>query len=126
VSKLAAACLASDVLRVPTALLARTDAEAATHIWCETAKPDLAFAHCPLSICAFVNLQQAKSAAADRGFNAGKHSREVVTRSFHAVTITVGGGEATAALKGSTEDEQFFENSRAAGVGGRSRKARMA
>jgi isocitrate lyase len=126
VSKLAAACLASDVLRVPTALLARTDAEAATHIWCEKAKPDLALARSPLNINAFVNLQQAKSAAAERRFNAGKHCREVVTRSFHAVTTTVGGGEATAALKGSTEDEQFFEELRAAGFGGGSRTARMA
>jgi isocitrate lyase len=58
---------------------------------------------------AFVELQQSEFAAADKGFTAVKHQREVGTGYFDAVTTTVERNAATAALKGSTEDEQFFE-----------------
>ena len=224
VSKLVAARLASDVMGVPTVLLARTDAEAADlitsdvdendkafltgertvegffrtkpgleqaisrglayapyadMIWCETGKPDLAFArafaeaihkqfpgkmlayNCSPSfnwkknlddatiakfqrelgamgykfqfitlagfhslnysmfnlaygyarnnMSAFVELQQAEFAAAERGFTAVKHQREVGTGYFDAVTTTIERQASTAALKGSTEDEQFFD-----------------
>ncbi|WVN42529.1 isocitrate lyase [beta proteobacterium MWH-UniP1] len=225
VAKLVAARLASDVLGVPTVLLARTDAEAADlvtsdvddndrafltgertvegffrtkpgleqaisrglayapyadMIWCETGKPDLAFAkafaeaihkqfpgkllayNCSPSfnwkknlddatiakfqrelgamgykfqfitlagfhslnysmfnlaygyarnnMSAFVELQQAEFAAAEKGFTAVKHQREVGTGYFDAVTTTIEREASTAALKGSTEDEQFFDS----------------
>ena len=228
VAKLVAARLASDVMGVPTLLLARTDAEAADlitsdvdendrafltgertvegfyrtkpgleqsisrglayapyadMIWCETGKPDLAFAkafadaihkqfpgkmlayNCSPSfnwkknlddstiakfqrelgamgykfqfitlagfhslnysmfnlaygyarenMSAFVELQQAEFAAAERGFTAVKHQREVGTGYFDAVTTTIEREASTAALKGSTEDEQFFDSASA-------------
>ncbi|MEY3981360.1 MAG: isocitrate lyase [Pseudomonadota bacterium] len=229
VAKLVAARLASDVMGVPTVLLARTDAEAADlitsdvdendkafltgertvegfyrtkpgleqaisrglayapyadMIWCETGKPDLAFAkafaeaihkqfpgkmlayNCSPSfnwkknlddstiakfqrelgamgykfqfitlagfhslnysmfnlaygyarenMSAFVELQQAEFAAAEKGFTAVKHQREVGTGYFDAVTTTIEREASTAALKGSTEDEQFFDDKAAA------------
>jgi isocitrate lyase len=229
VAKLVAARLASDVMGVPTVLLARTDAEAADlitsdvdphdkafltgertvegfyrtkpgleqaisrglayapyadMIWCETGKPDLAFAkafaeaihkqfpgkmlayNCSPSfnwkknlddatiakfqrelgamgykfqfitlagfhslnysmfnlaygyarenMSAFVELQQAEFAAAERGFTAVKHQREVGTGYFDSVTTTIEREASTAALKGSTEDEQFFDDTQAA------------
>jgi isocitrate/methylisocitrate lyase len=62
---------------------------------------------------AFVELQQAEFAAADKGFTAVKHQREVGTSYFDAVTQTIEGGQSsTTALRGSTEDEQFFEDAR--------------
>jgi isocitrate lyase len=227
VAKLVAARLASDVMGVPTVLLARTDAEAADLvtsdvddtdkpfitgertvegffktrpgidqaisrglayapyadlIWCETGKPDLEFArkfaeaiqkqfpgkmlayNCSPSfnwkrnldestiakfqrelgamgykfqfitlagfhslnysmfnlaygyarnnMSAFVELQEAEFAAAERGFTAVKHQREVGTGYFDAVTTTIEREASTAALKGSTEDEQFFDGSK--------------
>ncbi len=62
---------------------------------------------------AFVELQQAEFAAAEQGFTAVKHQREVGTGYFDQVTQTVQGAQAsTTALKGSTEDEQFFDAKR--------------
>ena len=59
---------------------------------------------------AFVELQQDEFAAAEQGFTAVKHQREVGTGYFDAVTNTIEGGQSsTTALKGSTEDEQFFD-----------------
>ena len=59
---------------------------------------------------AFVALQEQEFAAAPQGFTAVKHQREVGTSYFDAVTQTIEGGQSsTTALKGSTEDEQFFE-----------------
>jgi len=223
IEKLNAARLASDVLGVPTLLVARTDAEAAdlltsdvdpndqpfttgertvegfykTHkgldqaisrglayapyadlIWCETGKPDLEFArrfaeaihakfpgkllayNCSPSfnwkknlddatiarfqkeiasygyrfqfitlagfhslnysmfnlahgyarrqMSAFVELQEAEFEAAERGFTAVKHQREVGTGYFDAVTQAIQQGQSsTTALTGSTEEEQF-------------------
>ena len=225
VAKLVAARLASDVMGVPTVLLARTDAEAADlitsdvdendkafltgertvegfyrtrpgveqsisrglayapyadMIWCETGKPDLAFAktfaeaihkqfpgkmlayNCSPSfnwkknlddatiakfqrelgamgykfqfitlagfhalnysmfnlaygyarnqMTAFVELQESEFAAAEKGFTAVKHQREVGTGYFDAVTQAIQQGQSsTTALHGSTEDEQFFD-----------------
>jgi isocitrate lyase len=43
------------------------------------------------------------------GFTAVKHQREVGTGYFDAVTTTIEAQSSTAALKGSTEDEQFFD-----------------
>jgi isocitrate lyase len=58
---------------------------------------------------AFVELQEAEFAAAERG-TAVKHQREVGTGYFDAVTQCIQSGwSSTTALHGSTEDEQFFE-----------------
>ena len=58
---------------------------------------------------AFVELQEAEFAAAERGFTAVKHQREVGTGYFDAVTQTVQQGlSSTTALVNSTEDEQFL------------------
>ena len=65
-------------------------------------------------MAAFVELQEAEFAAVEQGFTAVKHQREVGTGYFDAVTQTVQGSQAsTTALKGSTEDEQFFDTAKA-------------
>src|SRR3546814_16214053 len=57
---------------------------------------------------AFVELQEAEFAAADKGFTAVKHQREVGTGYFDAVTQAIQGAQSsTVALKGSTEEAQF-------------------
>ncbi|SPJ18040.1 isocitrate lyase [Burkholderiales bacterium] len=57
----------------------------------------------------FVELQEAEFAAAELGFTAVKHQREVGTGYFDAVTQAIQQGQSsTTALHGSTEDEQFF------------------
>jgi len=107
-------------------------------IWCETGKPDLeyakqfaeaihqqfpgkmlsyncspmfnlAYGYARNQMSAFVELQQAEFAAAERGFTAVKHQREVGTGYFDAVAQTVEREASTTALHGSTEDEQFFD-----------------
>ncbi|WP_114373720.1 isocitrate lyase [Elioraea thermophila] len=61
-------------------------------------------------MAAYSELQQAEFAAEAYGYTATKHQREVGTGYFDAVAMTVTGGRSsTTALKGSTEDEQFFE-----------------
>ena len=71
---------------------------------------NLAHGYARNQMSAFVELQEAEFAAIDRGFTAVKHQREVGTGYFDAVTQTIEGGQSsTTALKGSTEDEQFFE-----------------
>ncbi len=70
---------------------------------------DLAYSYVRNTMTAFVELQQKEFAAADRGFTAVKHQREVGTGYFDAVTTTIEAQASTAALKGSTEDEQFFD-----------------
>ncbi len=68
----------------------------------------LAHGYARENMSAFVELQQAEFAAADRGFTAVKHQREVGTGYFDAVTTAIEGAESsTTALKGSTETEQF-------------------
>jgi len=70
---------------------------------------DLAYGYARNNMSAFVELQEKEFAAAERGFTAVKHQREVGTGYFDQVTQTVTGGKAsTTALHGSTEDEQFF------------------
>jgi isocitrate/methylisocitrate lyase len=74
----------------------------------------LAHGYARQNMAAFVELQQAEFAAAAQGFTAVKHQREVGTGYFDQVTQTVQGAQAsTTALKGSTEDEQFFDAKRA-------------
>ena len=70
---------------------------------------NLAYGYARNQMPAFVDLQEAEFAAADRGFTAVKPQREVGTGYFDAVTTTVEREASTAALKGSTEDEQFFD-----------------
>jgi isocitrate lyase len=68
----------------------------------------LAHGYARRQMSAFVELQQAEFAAADRGFTAVKHQREVGTGYFDAITQTVqGAASSTVALKGSTEEAQF-------------------
>jgi len=74
---------------------------------------NLAYGYARNQMSAFVELQQAEFAAADKGFTAVKHQREVGTGYFDAVTTTIEAQASTAALKGSTEDEQFFDEQRA-------------
>ena len=69
----------------------------------------LAHGYARNQMTAFVELQQAEFAAADKGFTAVKHQREVGTGYFDAVTTTIEREASTSALQGSTEDEQFFE-----------------
>ncbi len=69
----------------------------------------LAHGYARNQMSAFVELQQAEFAAADRGFTAVKHQREVGTGYFDAVTTTIEREASTSALTGSTEDEQFFD-----------------
>ena len=70
---------------------------------------ELAYGYARHNMTAFVELQEKEFAAAERGFTAVKHQREVGTGYFDAVTTTIEHDASTAALKGSTEDEQFFE-----------------
>ena len=68
----------------------------------------LAHGYARQQMSAFVELQEAEFAAADRGFTAVKHQREVGTGYFDTVTQAIQGGtSSTVALKGSTEEEQF-------------------
>jgi isocitrate lyase len=75
---------------------------------------NLAFNYARNNMTAFVELQQAEFAAADKGFTAVKHQREVGTGYFDSITTTIEANASTAALKGSTENEQFFEYKKAA------------
>ncbi len=69
---------------------------------------NLAHGYARRQMSAFVELQEAEFAAADRGFTAVKHQREVGTGYFDAVTQAIQQGQSsTTALTGSTEEEQF-------------------
>jgi len=75
---------------------------------------NLAYGYARNNMSAFVELQEAEFAAAEKGFTAVKHQREVGTGYFDAVTTTIERDASTAALKGSTEDEQFFDERKVA------------
>ena len=76
---------------------------------------NLAHGYARRQMSAFVELQEAEFAAADRGFTAVKHQREVGTGYFDAITQTIQGQQSsTVALKGSTEEEQFHDRAVAA------------
>src|SRR5580658_5448781 len=69
---------------------------------------DLAHGYARRQMSAFVELQEKEFAAADRGFTAVKHQREVGTGYFDAVTQAIQQGQSsTTALTGSTEEAQF-------------------
>ena len=71
---------------------------------------NLAHGYARNQMSAFVELQEAEFAAAEKGFTAVKHQREVGTGYFDAVTQAIQHGQSsTTALHGSTEDEQFFD-----------------
>ncbi|MDO9236017.1 MAG: isocitrate lyase [Aquabacterium sp.] len=70
---------------------------------------NLAYGYARQNMSAFVELQEAEFKAAEKGFTAVKHQREVGTGYFDAVTTTIEALASTGALKGSTEDEQFFD-----------------
>ena len=76
---------------------------------------ELAYGYARNNMSAFVELQQKEFAAAEKGFTAVKHQREVGTGYFDAITQAVQGAHAsTTALHGSTEDEQFFDQKKEA------------
>ncbi|MCW5567250.1 MAG: isocitrate lyase [Dokdonella sp.] len=69
---------------------------------------NLAYGYARNQMSAFVELQEAEFAAAERGFTAVKHQREVGTGYFDQVTQAIQQGQSsTTALKGSTEEAQF-------------------
>jgi len=72
---------------------------------------DLAHGYARKNMTAFVDLQEREFAAAERGFTAVKHQREVGTSYFDEITQVVQAGRSSlTALEGSTEDEQFFSH----------------
>jgi len=69
---------------------------------------ELAYGYARDNMTAFVELQQKEFAAADKGFTAVKHQREVGTGYFDSVTQVIQSGQSsTTALTGSTEEAQF-------------------
>jgi isocitrate lyase len=69
---------------------------------------ELAYGYARDNMTAFVELQQKEFAAADKGFTAVKHQREVGTGYFDEVTQVIQSGQSSVtALTGSTEEEQF-------------------
>ncbi len=68
---------------------------------------DLAYGYARDGMTAYVDLQQAEFAAAERGYTAVKHQREVGTGYFDLVSSALKPNSDTLALVGSTEAEQF-------------------
>ena len=69
---------------------------------------DLARKYKDAGMAGYVTLQEKEFADAEHGFTAVKHQREVGVGYFDAVADAISGGQAsTAALRGSTEEEQF-------------------
>ncbi|HRF83687.1 MAG: isocitrate lyase [Xanthomonadales bacterium] len=75
---------------------------------------NLAHGYARRQMSAFVELQEAEFAAAEKGFTAVKHQREVGTGYFDQVTQAIQQGQSsTTALKGSTEEAQFHDRAAA-------------
>jgi len=71
---------------------------------------DLARGYAKRGMAAYSELQEAEFAAEADGYTATKHQHEVGTGYFDAVAQAISGGEcSTAALSGSTEEEQFVD-----------------
>jgi len=71
---------------------------------------ELAHGYARRGMSAFVELQEKEFAAADQGFTAVKHQREVGTGYFDDLTQVISGKSSSiTALRGSTEDAQFFD-----------------
>ena len=74
---------------------------------------ELAYGYARNNMSAFVELQQKEFAAADKGFSAVKHQREVGAGYFDDLTQVIQGGKSsTTALSGSTEEAQFHDASK--------------
>ncbi len=72
---------------------------------------ELAYGYARDNMTAFVELQQKEFAAAEKGFTAVKHQREVGTGYFDDVTTVIQGGQSSVtALTGSTEEQQFHDS----------------
>ncbi|REF00146.1 isocitrate lyase [Thermomonospora umbrina] len=70
---------------------------------------DLAHGYARDGMSAYVELQEAEFASEERGYTATRHQREVGTGYFDLVSTAIAPNSSTTALKGSTEDEQFFD-----------------
>jgi isocitrate lyase len=71
---------------------------------------ELAYGYARSNMTAFVELQEKEFAAEEKGFTAVKHQREVGAGYFDEVTQVIQAGKSsTTALRGSTENEQFFD-----------------
>ena len=68
---------------------------------------NLAHGYAREGMSAYVKLQEAEFADADRGYTAVRHQTEVGTGYFDAVSTAVNPESSTTALSGSTESEQF-------------------
>ncbi len=68
---------------------------------------DLAYGYARDGMTAYVDLQQEEFSAAERGYTAVKHQREVGTGYFDLVSSALKPNSDTLALIGSTEAEQF-------------------
>ncbi|CAN5849510.1 isocitrate lyase [soil metagenome] len=68
---------------------------------------ELAHGYARTGMSAYVQLQQAEFAAAERGYTAVRHQAEVGTGYFDQVATALSPNSATTALAGSTEAEQF-------------------
>jgi isocitrate lyase len=68
---------------------------------------ELALNYAGRGMSAYVDLQEKEFTAADFGFTAVKHQREVGTGYFDAVVNSIQQQSSTTALKGSTEEAQF-------------------
>jgi isocitrate lyase len=69
---------------------------------------ELAHGYAETGMTAYADLQQREFALTGDGYSAVKHQRFVGTGYFDQIANTIAGGMAsTAALKGSTEEEQF-------------------
>src|SRR3989440_11531237 len=76
---------------------------------------ELAHGYARNNMTAFVELQQKEFAAAEKGFTAVKHQREVGTSYFDEITQVVAGGTApTTAFPRATGDEQVFDDKKKA------------
>ncbi|SEF61029.1 isocitrate lyase [Thermomonospora echinospora] len=70
---------------------------------------DLAHGYAREGMTAYVDLQEREFASEGRGYTATRHQREVGTGYFDLVSTAISPNSSTTALKGSTEDEQFFD-----------------
>jgi isocitrate lyase len=80
---------------------------------------NLAHGYARTGMSAYVELQEEEFAGQAQGYTAVRHQREVGTGYFDQVLMTISGGAAsTAALKGSTEEEQFDAGAKVAALAG--------
>ena len=79
---------------------------------------ELAKGYAEEGMTAYVRLQEAEFGMEGDGYTATRHQREVGAGYFDKISETItGGNSSTLALKGSTEEEQFYEDEKApAGV----------